>query len=56
MLYRAGARNELVKQMDKYKTDTVYVLCNKLDGQERMIKTNHVIYAVDIKVTNMNLK
>jgi len=33
-LYRAGAMNELIKGMDKYKIDIYeYVLCEKLDCQ-----------------------
>jgi len=47
-LYRAGAVNELVKDLERYKID---VLCMKLDGQEkeRIKKGIMWFYVVDIK-------
>jgi hypothetical protein len=36
ILYRAGAVNEMVREMCKYKID-IHVFCKNVDGQEKEV-------------------
>jgi hypothetical protein len=51
-LYRAGAVNEFVKEMDKCKIDMYGVQEIIWSKEETVIKKSYMILYIDIKVTN----
>jgi len=51
-LYRAGAVNELVKEMDKCKTDMCALQEIRWPEKELVMKKNCMILYIDIKVTH----